>query len=140
MKNSVSRDVINHKGIVQGTSNNSVIVSIISATACSGCHAEGQCTLSGKQEKTIEVNGIYNVAIGESVTILMQKSMGFAALSYGYLLPLLLVVLMLIIFSSLGVQELASGLLSLAILIPYYIVLFLFRKKISKKFTFTLKV
>lgn len=139
MKNS-GRDVINHKGIVQGIGNNSVIVSIISATSCSGCHAEGQCTLSGKQEKTIEVTGSYNVTPGESVTILMQKSMGFAALLYGYLLPLISVIAMLILLSSLGTPELASGLLSLAILIPYYIILFLFRKKIGKKFTFSLKV
>lgn len=139
MKNP-GRDVINHKGIVQGIGNNSVIVSIISATSCSGCHAEGQCTLSGKQEKTIEVTGSYNVTPGESVTILMQKSMGFAALLYGYLLPLISVIAMLILLSSLGTPELASGLLSLAILIPYYIILFLFRKKIGKKFTFSLKV
>lgn len=140
MKNSGSKDVINHKGIVQGISNNSVIVSIISATACSGCHAEGQCSLSGKQEKTIEVTGNYNVAPGDTVTILMQKSMGFAALLYGYLLPLFSVVLILILLTSSGMQELASGLLSLAILIPYYIILFLFRKRISKKFSFTLNV
>lgn len=139
MKNS-GRDVINHKGIVQAIGNNSVIVSIISATSCSGCHAEGQCTLSGKQEKTIEVAGSYNVTPGESVTILMQKSMGFAALLYGYLLPLISVIAMLILLSSLGTPELASGLLSLAILIPYYTILFLFRKKIGKKFTFSLKV
>lgn len=139
MKNS-GRDVINHKGIVQAIGNNSVIVSIISATSCSGCHAEGQCTLSGKQEKTIEVTGSYNVTPGESVTILMQKSMGFAAILYGYLLPLISVIAMLILLSSLGTPELASGLLSLAILIPYYTILFLFRKKIGKKFTFSLKV
>lgn len=139
MKNS-GREVINHTGIVQAIGNNSVTVVIISATSCSGCHAEGQCTLSGKHEKTIEVTGSYNVTPGESVTILMQKSMGFAALLYGYLLPLILVIAILILLSSLGTPELASGLLSLAILIPYYLILFLFRKKIGKKFTFSLKV
>jgi positive regulator of sigma E activity len=140
MKNSGSPDVINHKGVVQIIGNNSVIVSITAATACSGCHAEGQCSISGKEEKTIEVTGSYNVSKGDNVTILMQKSMGFTALLLGYLLPLFLVVIMLILLNSLGVKELISGLSSIAVLIPYYIMLFLLRKKISKKFTFTLKV
>lgn len=140
MKSSINSDPINHQGIVQSIGNQSVIVSISAATACSGCHAEGGCTLSGKEEKIIEVSGSYNVAKGDNVTILMSQSMGYAALFLGYLLPLVSVIIMLIVLSSLGVSELISGLLSLAVLIPYYAVLFLFRKRINKKFTFTLKV
>jgi sigma-E factor negative regulatory protein RseC len=140
MKSSISSEPICHKGKVQSIGYNSVIVSISAATACSGCHAEGGCTLSGKEEKLIEVEGSYNVARGDNVTILMNQSMGFAALFLGYLFPLFSVVIMLIILTSLGISELISGIVSLGILIPYYMVLFLFRKRINKKFTFTLKV
>jgi positive regulator of sigma E activity len=130
---------INHEGIVQKADNKSVIVSISAISACSGCHAEGSCTLSGKEEKIIEVSGNYNVKQGDKVTILMKQSMGFAALSLGYLLPLISVISGLIIMISLKVPELIAGLISLAILIPYYVVLFFLRMRINEKFTFTLK-
>ncbi len=131
---------IDHEGIVQKTEDNKVIVAIIASSACAGCHAEGSCSLSGHEEKIIEVRGKYNVKPGDRVTILMKQSMGYAALFLGYLLPLIIVVALLITLVSFKVPELASGLISVAILIPYYYIMFLFRKTINEKFKFTLKV
>ena len=140
MANSERIPTIDHDGIVQRTEDNKVIVAISASSACSGCHAEGSCSLSGQEEKIIEVRGKYNVKPGERVTILMKQSMGYAALFLGYLLPLIIVVSLLITLISFKVSELSSGLISIAILIPYYIVIFLFRKTINEKFKFTLKV
>jgi sigma-E factor negative regulatory protein RseC len=140
MTNSDISGIINHEGIVQRNEGNAVIVSISSASACSGCHAEGACTMSGKEEKIIEVFGQYNVKPGDSVTILMKQSMGYAALFLGYVIPFLTVIAVLITLISLNIPELTSGLISISILIPYYTILYLFRKTINTKFTFTLKV
>jgi sigma-E factor negative regulatory protein RseC len=139
MNDSVDSRTINHEGIVQKTDDKSVIVSISAATACSGCYAEGSCTLSGKEEKIIEVPGKYIVKPGDKVTILMKQSMGYAALLLGYLLPLISVVVILIILISFKIPELTAGLISLAVLIPYYVILYFFRNRINEKFTFTLK-
>jgi sigma-E factor negative regulatory protein RseC len=95
--------------------------------------------MSGKEEKIIEVRGRYNVKPGDSVTILMKQSMGYAALLLGYVIPIIVVVACLSILVSFKVPELSSGLISVAILIPYYVILFFFRKTINEKFTFTLK-
>jgi sigma-E factor negative regulatory protein RseC len=131
--------IIDHEGIVQKVADKSVFVSISSATACSGCHAEGSCSLSGQEEKIIEVSGNYNVKPGDTVTILMKQSLGYSALLFGYILPLIFVVTLLIILISLKLTELSAGLISIAILIPYYMVLFFFRKRINEKFIFMLK-
>lgn len=139
MKESESSGTVNHEGIVLNNDGKSVVVSINSATACSGCHAEGSCNLSGNKEKIIEVIGNYDVKSGDIVTILMKLSMGHTAVFLGYFLPFLVIVATLIILHSLSVSELFTGLISIAILIPYYTILYLFRKRISKKFTFTLK-
>lgn len=139
MNSTKNSGIINHEGIVQRIDDTSVIVSISSSTACSGCHAEGSCNMAGKEEKIIEVTGRYNVRTGDRVTILMKQSMGYAALLLGYLLPLLSVVTVLIILVAMEVPELPAGLLSLAILIPYYIILYLFRRRVNEKFSFTLK-
>lgn len=131
--------IINHDGIVQKADERSVTVSIISSTACSGCHAEGSCSMSGKDEKIIEVRGKYSVSAGDQVVVLMKQSMGYTALFLGYLLPLIIVIITLIILISVNTPELSAGLISLAVLIPYYTALWFLRDRINEKFTFTLK-
>jgi sigma-E factor negative regulatory protein RseC len=132
--------IINHEGIVQRKEDDSVFVSISSTSACSGCHAEGSCNMSGKEEKIIEVRGRYNVSQGDKVTILMKQSMGYAALFLGYVIPVVVVIALLFLLIASNVTELVSGLVSIACLLPYYIILYFFRKQINEKFTFTLKV
>ncbi|MCX6013436.1 MAG: SoxR reducing system RseC family protein, partial [Chloroflexi bacterium] len=97
MKNSGSAGTINHEGIVQKVDDKAAIVSISADSACSGCHAEGSCTLSEKEEKIIEVSGKYNVKPGDKVIIVMKQSMGYTALLYGYVFPLISVIIILII-------------------------------------------
>jgi sigma-E factor negative regulatory protein RseC len=139
MAKSDNFESIEHDGIVQKADEKSLTVRISSASACSGCHAEGSCTLAGKEDKIIDISGYYNVMAGDIVTVVMKKSMGYTAVALGYILPFLGVITILIILASLSVPELIAGLASLAILIPYYIILYFFRNRINNKFTFTLK-
>ncbi len=132
-------ETIEHEGIVQKSDNDSVTVSIISSAACSGCHAEGICSLSGKVEKIIEIPGEYQVLPGDFVTVQMKRSSGHTAVFWGYVMPLILLVSILVILISLSIPELIAGLGALAVLIPYYLMLYVFRKRISRKFIFTLK-
>ena len=134
------KETIQHDGVVQQADSNSVFVKITSLHACSGCHAEGSCALTGKEEKIVEVPGNYSVKAGDLVTIIMNQSMGYIAVVLGYIMPLLIVILTLIILISVSVPELTAGLLSLSVLAPYYFLMYLFRNKIDKKFTFTLKL
>ncbi len=133
-------ECIEHDGIVQESGINHVTVMISSASACAGCHAEGSCTLSGAREKIIDVTGNYNVSPGDKVTVIMKQSAGFTALFLGYIFPLILVMTILIILVSLSIPELTAGLGAIAVLVPYYSVLWLLRKHIGKKFTFSIKV
>jgi len=112
---------------------------ITSSSACAGCHAEGSCSLSGTKEKIIDVTGSYNVSAGEKVIVLMKQSAGFLALFLGYIFPLILVMTVLVILISLSMPELTAGLFSIFAVVPYYGILWLFRKRIGKKFTFSIK-
>jgi sigma-E factor negative regulatory protein RseC len=140
MKDSNGKNTISHIGIVQKSCNDSVTVRITSESACSGCHAEGSCSISGKEEKDVVVKGNYNVNEGDTVTVAMEQSTGFTALFFGYIFPLLPVIITLIVFMSLGFSELVSGLLSVASLVPYYLILYFFRNRINDKFNFSIKV
>lgn len=140
MKNSEVPGLINHEGIVQENSGRSVMVTITSSSACAGCHAKGSCNMTGSETKIVNVDGCYDVKPGEVVTVQMTQSMGYKAIFLGYIFPFISVVAMLIILVAAGTEELFAGLISVAILLPYYTILYLFRKRINEKFTFTLKV
>ena len=115
----------------------SLIVNIVNQSACSSCHANGACSVSDFQDKEIEVTNFNNnYKLGEQVTILFKESKGFTALFYGYVLPFILMLVTLIVSDSIFDNELLSGLLALAILIPYYITLYIFRHLLKKVFNF----
>lgn len=131
---------ITHKGVIRKLSENKIIVSIISESACASCHAQGACSASDMKDKEIEITrfeGDYQ--LGQAVTIVGKTSQGFKALFLGYLLPFILVITTLITTTTLSISETKSGLLSLAVLIPYYGALYVFRNKIKKSFEFEIK-
>jgi sigma-E factor negative regulatory protein RseC len=131
--------IISHEGTVQKVDGNSVTVIISTPASCSGCQAEGTCSITGSKEKAIDINGSYNVSPGDHVTVQMRSSMGYKALFLGYIVPGIVVVSSLIVLISLKISELISGIISLAITVLYYFLLYFFRNKINNKFIFILK-
>jgi len=129
---------ISHEGIVQYTGKDSVMVLLSPGVSCSGCQAEKSCNISGNDRKLIKVDGAFNLSSGEKVLVSMKKSQGYSAILLGYLIPLIVVIITLTAMISLSVNELFSGLISLGLLIPYYFLLFVLRKSISNRFTFTI--
>jgi sigma-E factor negative regulatory protein RseC len=130
---------IEHEGIVREADEKSVTVLLSRLSACSGCHSEKSCGISGNTEKIVNIRGRFDLRPGDHVVVTMKQSLGYSALFIGYLMPLLIVLLFLIIFISLSVNELYAGIFSIGVLIPYYSGLFVYRKYIDKKFSFTIK-
>ncbi len=132
---------IKHIGFVKKVNPASLIVSIINQSACSACHAKGSCTVADFQEKDIEIANTSGKVYrpGEEVSVIFKESQGFTALFYGYILPFVLVLLTLITAVSVIESELIGGILALAILIPYYITLYIFRHLLKKVFTFEIE-
>ena len=124
---------IRHVGFVKSVSDQSIIVSILNQSGCASCHAKGACTTADLQEKDIEINHFSRkYSVGEMVTIVFKKSQGFSAVFWGYLMPFILIFITLIISSAFLSNELTAGLLSIAVLIPYYITLYFFRHLLKK--------
>lgn len=131
---------ITHKGIIRKLSEKKIIVSIISESACASCHAQGACSASDMKEKEVEITHFEgDFKLGQAVTIVGKTTQGFKALFLGYLLPFVLVLSTLIISTSLQISETKGGLLSLAVLVPYYALLYVFRNQIKKSFEFEIK-
>lgn len=137
----MSQELISHKGYVVAIEPDKILVSIVSESACSACHAKGFCSAADAKEKIIETPNRHpnKYSIGDQVEVTLRKSHGLKAVLFGYFLPfVLLIATLLTIYETTGKQGLA-GLFSLIILAPYYFVLYLFRNKLKSAFEFALK-
>jgi len=128
---------ITHEGIIDHIENDAVFVRILSQSACSACHAKGTCSVSEMSEKLVEVRGNKNndFAVGETVNIILDSRLGNMAVIFGYVVPFLVLLVSLVIASRF-LTDLWAGLLAIALLIPYFLLLFVFKDKLGEKFTF----
>ena len=135
------KDTITHPGIVESTNDKSVFVKILAMSACSSCHAKAMCNIAEVEEKIVEVrkDPERNFEKGQEVTVSMKKSLGGKAVLLGYIIPfaLLMGTLLLVLFLS-GNEGLA-GLMAIAILVPYYWLLYIFRDKLKNTFSFSIQ-
>ncbi|HOI49681.1 MAG TPA: SoxR reducing system RseC family protein [Prolixibacteraceae bacterium] len=133
-------ELLRHTGIVKKITSTSLIVTIVNQSACSGCHAGGACSVADMQEKEIEISRFSkNYTVGQPVTVIFRESSGFKALFLGYLLPFIVLFSTLVIASAITGNEILSGLLALAVLVPYYAILYLFRGRLKKVFKFEIE-
>ncbi len=133
-------ELLRHTGIVKEVTPSSLVVSIINQSACSGCHAKGACTVSDVQEKDIEITSFRkSYQPGNMVTVLFRESSGLKALFLGYVLPFLVLMITLIVAIEVTGIEVLGGFIALAMLVPYYLVLYFFKDKLKKAFTFELE-
>lgn len=126
--------------MIKRVTDHSLVVTVLSRSACSGCHAKEVCSAADLTEKeiNIECDGIEYIP-GQFVNVTMKESLGIKALLYGYMAPLVLVIFTLIIIFNYTSDEVLSALISLGILIPYYTGLFLYRNSLKKIFRFELE-
>lgn len=132
-------DQVTHEGIIDHIENDTVFVRILSKSACAECHSKSMCNVSEMTEKLIEVKhkglGFKN---GETVNVILDRSLGNKAVILGYLIPFLLLLITLIV-CSLYLNEFWSGILAIAVLVPYYLLLFAFKDRLRKTFYFRIE-
>jgi len=131
---------IEHSGIITAIENGNIKVQIIQVSACSSCHAKGACSASDMEEKMVDVSSSdQSLKVGDRVVISAKSSMGFLAVFLAFVIPFILILVMLFITRNFTANEAVSGTISLSVLIPYYIILSLFNKKLKDKFQFQIE-
>lgn len=132
-------DCIIKSGIVESIEDKYIKVRIHNQSACSMCYSKGVCTSLGSGERIVDVENDSNhiIQTGDRVDIQMISRSGFLAVLYGYIVPFIILLLTLILVSN-YLNESLSALISLLILVPYYLTLYFFRDKLRKYFRFTL--
>ncbi len=133
--------MIEHQGVITNISNNIVSVKIVQRSACSDCHVKSACMAADSKEKVVDiVDCSDNFKINDLVVIEGKKSIGYKAVFWAFVLPVILILSTLSIATSILMYgEIKTALASIAVLVPYYVILYLFRNKMASSFRFTIK-
>lgn len=140
----MAKERIEHEGKVIAVDKDYISVEIINKSACAACHAKGVCGASDEAVKVVEVaQDITTLTddyqVGEIVNVVMSPAMGTQAIWIAYVVPLILLVASILVFSLSGAGELLTGLGTLGVVALWYLGVFLFRNKISKIFIFSIE-
>lgn len=132
---------IKHVGIVESIKDDCVKVRIIQSSACSACKAAKQCHASESKEKIVDVftENSNEFIKGQNVIVMASYNVGLYAVTLGMVFPMVLMILVLLSMTLFGYSEMTAAIVSLSSLIPYYVLLYLFRCQINRRVTFSIE-
>ena len=133
--------MIEHEGTIDTINGNQYTIRISQSSACSECHAKGACMAADTKIKMVDVVDLSGqFKLNERVLLLGKTSIGYKAVLWAFVLPLILLICVIVASTSIWyVSELQSALLALGALVPYYALLYIVRHKMGEKLAFTIK-
>lgn len=132
---------IERHGIIKSINGNTLEVEIQSGSACQTCAVRSGCGLPELTRRLIPVvvSAPDHYHVGDTVIVTMNQKQGRTAVFLAFILPLLIMLAALFVTYALWKNENLSAILSLFVLIPYYLMLHIFRIPLKKRFLFKLK-
>ena len=134
-------NIIEHRGTVENINGSHIQVRIVQTSACSTCSIKGHCNASESKEKLIDVydQNATDFHIGQNVMVMGTTSMGMQAVILAFGVPFIVLFITLYTTMQITENELVSALVGLSSLIPYYIILYINKGRLRKKFSFDIK-
>ena len=133
-----NNDVVTHEGFVQSIDGEKVVVKMTVSSACAGCHARHLCSSLDTRYKQVEAENVYRLPleVGEKVTVVLQEKLAMKAVILCFLIPLIVMMVMFVLLNNLTSSELVASLGSLGSVALYYFIVWLFRGKIARNYSF----
>lgn len=130
-----------HNGIVTATAKGHVQVQMQVLSACASCEAHAKCGFAEKQDKTVDIDTSdwQQYHVGEAVTVVISSGLGLQAVLIAYVIPSVVLLASLAIFTLLHIPEGITALLILLIVALYALSLYLFRRRLQRKFSFQIR-
>ena len=137
----MTNNTIKHLGIVENIQGSHLSVRIVQTSACAACSVKGHCSSADSKDKIIDIidTAAASYQVGENVMVVGETSMGMQAVALAFIIPFVLLIFTLFLFMALIENDLYAALLSLAVLVPYYYILWLNKTRLKQKFSFTIK-
>lgn len=137
------RNKISHSGVIDRIDGEHIQVRIVQISACASCKVAGYCNAAESKEKIVDVfcdSAAKDLTVGQPVTVTASGQVATRALLWGFGLPFLLMVSVLTAVLMWTGHEGFAALSGLGALIPYYIMLWLFRDRMRAQLAFSLEV
>lgn len=129
-----NKDTFVHSATVSRISGDSVFVSMDQNIHCDSCRAKMACGISESKNEEIEIlNTDSSFKVDENVQVVINKTLGFKAVFWAYVLPFILLISVLLL-SSQFLAEWLAGLIALSTLVPYYLIIHSLNSVFRKKF------
>ncbi len=137
----MSEETVSHEGVITKIDGDTLEIKIIAQSACAACHAKSACTMSDQAEKVLTVpkpeGQVFQLF--QKVKVVMAVGQGNKAAILAYLVPIVLLLAALFICLGIGLSEGLAALIGIAVLIPYYFILYLRRDQLKKKFDYRIE-
>jgi sigma-E factor negative regulatory protein RseC len=134
-------ELISHKGKVISSGQGIISVEIVSESACSACHAAGLCGMSESRKKIVEVPAVRGkvFSVGQEVEVCLAPKTGLKAVLLSYVIPAMILLILILSLPLIGLGELAGGLLAVAGVALYYLILYLFKGRLAGEYEFYIR-
>ncbi len=130
---------IEHKGKITEINPETTTVEIVSQSACAACHAKQLCGLSDNVTKEVRLRTVPGFELGEEVRVTLSRTMGHKAVWLSYVIPVIVLLVLVLVFSSVFESELLAGACAIAGVALWYFVVWLFRKRLRNEFVFKIE-
>ncbi len=129
---------IKHEGIVQSVDGLKVTVKMTVGSACSGCHAKGICGAAESRDKVVNAINInrLDLSVGDTVAVEMRQTLAMKAVVICYLVPFIVLFASFCLMYLVCSAEWVNVVVSLGLTALYFVLLWVFRKRIEKNVTF----
>ena len=130
-----------HTGIIERVSAGKASVRILQASACGECAAAKLCRSSESKEKLIDAYLPVGASFseGDAVTLVGTVRQSTLAVVLAYVIPLVLMLAVLCGVTVFTASEMAGGAAALGVLAAYYVVLYAFRERLSRRLYFRIE-
>lgn len=135
-------DTIRHQGTVENINGSHVRVRILQTSACASCSAKSFCSSADSKEKLIDIYDAdtSSLHVGQEVVVSGATSTGMRAVGLAFGVPfVILIVALFVLYRLTRGDEVTSALGALAMLIPYYIWLYVARGRMRRRFAFKIE-
>jgi len=133
-------EYVHHEGVVLRVDGNRAQVEIVQTSACQACKARHMCLSSESKAKLIDAIMEEPVRAGEQVEVSVRERLAWRAVLVAYVLPFLVVVGAITAVSlCTNWDDAAAGGIAIASVALYYLVLSLFRNRLQRQFSFTVR-
>lgn len=131
---------IKHCGIVDEISDRCIKVRIVQSSACASCKVASRCNASESKEKIVDVydDNSKQFSVGDNVVVIASTKVGLFAVFLSSVIPLFLLIITLATVLAITNNEVYAALSSIGILIPYYIILYIFKDQIRSRLSFNI--